>query len=47
MYEKDGRVCWFDMRAKDVVRTLEVGKEAISSISLKPGNMVTQSSLGI
>ncbi|KAF3451289.1 hypothetical protein FNV43_RR07384 [Rhamnella rubrinervis] len=35
---EDGCVCWFDMRCKDVVYTMEVGNEAISSICFKPGN---------
>ncbi|XP_031742422.1 cellulose synthase A catalytic subunit 8 [UDP-forming] [Cucumis sativus] len=35
---EDGCVCWFDMRCKDVVSIMEVGKEPISSICFKPGN---------
>ncbi|XP_062094389.1 cellulose synthase A catalytic subunit 8 [UDP-forming]-like [Humulus lupulus] len=35
---EDGRVCWFDMRCKDVVNTMEVGSEAISSICFSSGN---------
>ncbi|XP_024024162.1 cellulose synthase A catalytic subunit 8 [UDP-forming] [Morus notabilis] len=35
---EDGSVCWFDMRCKDVVRTLEVGNEPLSSICFKSGN---------
>ncbi|KAL5576956.1 hypothetical protein UlMin_018655 [Ulmus minor] len=43
---EDGCVCWFDMRCKDVVNTMEVGKEAVSSICFKPGdeNMIYVSS---
>ncbi|XP_050935714.1 cellulose synthase A catalytic subunit 8 [UDP-forming] [Cucumis melo] len=35
---EDGCVCWFDLRCKDVVSIMEVGKEPISSICFKPGN---------
>nr|XP_048323242.1 cellulose synthase A catalytic subunit 8 [UDP-forming] [Ziziphus jujuba var. spinosa] len=35
---EDGCVCWFDMRCKGVVYTMEVGKEAISSLCFKSGN---------
>ncbi|KAI4332528.1 hypothetical protein L6164_017429 [Bauhinia variegata] len=35
---EDGRVCWFDMRCKDVQLTMDVSEEPISSLSFKPGN---------
>ncbi|CAN1150103.1 WD repeat-containing protein 53 [Linum perenne] len=35
---EDGRVCWFDMRCKEVQFVMEVGEEPISSLCFKPGN---------
>ncbi|GMN43511.1 hypothetical protein TIFTF001_012706 [Ficus carica] len=35
---EDGCVCWFDMRCKDVVHTMEVANEPLSSICFKSGN---------
>lgn len=34
---EDGRVCWFDMRCKDVQLVMEIGKEPVSSLCFKPG----------
>ncbi|KAK1422742.1 hypothetical protein QVD17_18028 [Tagetes erecta] len=36
--DEDGRVCWFDMRCKDVVSTMDVAQNPISSLCFKPGN---------
>ncbi|KAL6226690.1 PREDICTED: WD repeat-containing protein 53-like [Fragaria vesca subsp. vesca] len=35
---EDGCVCWFDMRCKEVMDIMEVGKEAVTSLCFKPGN---------
>ncbi|KAJ7968740.1 WD repeat-containing protein 53 [Quillaja saponaria] len=35
---EDGRVCWFDLRCKDVQLIMDVGEEPISSLCFKPGN---------
>ncbi|RZC54332.1 hypothetical protein C5167_013202 [Papaver somniferum] len=35
---EDGRICWFDMRCKDVVLTMDLDNKPISSICFKPGN---------
>ncbi|CAL1410426.1 unnamed protein product [Linum trigynum] len=35
---EDGRVCWFDMRCKEVQFVMEVGEQPISSLCFKPGN---------
>ncbi|CAA7014120.1 unnamed protein product [Microthlaspi erraticum] len=35
---EDGRVCWFDLRCKDVQFTIDVGAEPVSSLCFKTGN---------
>ncbi|CAM8887676.1 unnamed protein product [Rhodiola kirilowii] len=35
---EDGCVCLFDMRCKDVLHTMEVGDNPVSSVCFKPGN---------
>ncbi|XP_072964322.1 uncharacterized protein [Typha angustifolia] len=35
---EDGCICWFDLRCKDVIFTIEVGKEPVSSLCFKGGN---------
>ncbi|KAJ1282102.1 hypothetical protein BS78_03G024300 [Paspalum vaginatum] len=35
---EDGCVCWFDLRTKDVLLTIEASNKPISSICFKPGN---------
>ncbi|GJW33984.1 cellulose synthase A catalytic subunit 8 [UDP-forming] [Tanacetum coccineum] len=35
---EDGRVCWFDMRSKDVLYTMDVAQNPISSLCFKEGN---------
>ncbi|KAK9064293.1 hypothetical protein SSX86_015673 [Deinandra increscens subsp. villosa] len=35
---EDGSVCWFDMRCKDVLFTMNVAQNPISSLCFKPGN---------
>lgn len=35
---KDGCLCWFDLRTKDVLLTMEAANKPISSICFKPGN---------
>ncbi|CBI30713.3 unnamed protein product, partial [Vitis vinifera] len=35
---EDGCICWFDMRCKDVVLTMDLGVNPISSLCFKPGN---------
>ncbi|WOL09111.1 WD repeat-containing protein 53 [Canna indica] len=35
---EDGCICWFDLRCKDVLFTIDVGKEPISSLCFKTGN---------
>ncbi|KAF8663300.1 hypothetical protein HU200_055912 [Digitaria exilis] len=35
---EDGCLCWFDLRAKDVLLTIEAANKPISSICFKPGN---------
>ncbi|KAM5587913.1 hypothetical protein ABKV19_006388 [Rosa sericea] len=34
---EDGCVCWFDMRCKEVIDTMEVGNEAVTSLCFRPG----------
>nr|CAN61931.1 hypothetical protein VITISV_029935 [Vitis vinifera] len=34
---EDGCICWFDMRCKDVVLTMDLGVNPISSLCFKPG----------
>ncbi|VAH74318.1 unnamed protein product [Triticum turgidum subsp. durum] len=34
----DGCLCWFDLRTKDVLLTIEAANKPISSICFKPGN---------
>ncbi|PWA71151.1 transducin/WD40 repeat-like superfamily protein [Artemisia annua] len=36
--DEDGRVCWFDMRSKDVLYTMDVAQNPISSLCFKQGN---------
>ncbi|KAG2594990.1 hypothetical protein PVAP13_5KG035300 [Panicum virgatum] len=35
---EDGCLCWFDLRTKDVLLTIEAANKPISSICFKPGN---------
>ncbi|XP_076895833.1 uncharacterized protein LOC143548604 [Bidens hawaiensis] len=35
---EDGSVCWFDMRCKDALFTMDVAQNPISSLCFKPGN---------
>ncbi|KAF5764825.1 putative transcription factor WD40-like family [Helianthus annuus] len=35
---EDGCVCWFDMRCKDLLHTMDVAQNPISSLCFKPGN---------
>ncbi|XP_010246447.1 PREDICTED: WD repeat-containing protein 53 isoform X2 [Nelumbo nucifera] len=35
---EDGCICWFDMRCKDVLFTMDLGKKPISAMCFKPGN---------
>ncbi|KAK9088825.1 hypothetical protein Scep_027907 [Stephania cephalantha] len=35
---EDGCICWFDMRSKDLLFTMDLGKKPISAICFKPGN---------
>ncbi|CAD6239831.1 unnamed protein product [Miscanthus lutarioriparius] len=35
---EDGCLCWFDLRTKDVLLTMEAANKPISSICFKPGN---------
>ncbi|KAK9267650.1 hypothetical protein L1049_010081 [Liquidambar formosana] len=35
---EDGCVCWFDMRCKDVICIMDLGKNPISSLCFKSGN---------
>ncbi|XP_078431698.1 transducin/WD40 repeat-like superfamily protein, partial [Wolffia australiana] len=35
---EDGRVCWFDLRCRDVQFSVDVGAEAIASLCFKPGD---------
>ncbi|KAI3710129.1 hypothetical protein L2E82_39903 [Cichorium intybus] len=35
---EDGCVCWFDMRCKDLLSTMDVAQNPISSLCFKPGN---------
>ncbi|XP_066305541.1 uncharacterized protein [Miscanthus floridulus] len=37
-FTKDGCLCWFDLRTKDVLLTMEAANKPISSICFKPGN---------
>ncbi|XP_039808986.1 WD repeat-containing protein 53-like isoform X2 [Panicum virgatum] len=35
---EDGCLCWFDLRTKDVLLTIEAANKPISSVCFKPGN---------
>ncbi|KAK3163358.1 hypothetical protein QOZ80_1AG0002580 [Eleusine coracana subsp. coracana] len=35
---EDGCLCWFDLRTKDVLLTIEASNKPISSVCFKPGN---------
>ncbi|KAJ8616527.1 hypothetical protein MRB53_035899 [Persea americana] len=35
---EDGRICWFDLRCKDVFFTMDLGKSQVSSICFKAGD---------
>ncbi|KAL4563336.1 hypothetical protein LXL04_027377 [Taraxacum kok-saghyz] len=35
---EDGCICWFDMRCKDLLFTMDVAQNPISSLCFKPGN---------
>lgn len=35
---EDGCICWFDLRCKDVVFTIDVAKEPVTSLCFKSGN---------
>ncbi|CAO2181312.1 unnamed protein product [Urochloa humidicola] len=35
---EDGCICWFDLRTKDVLLTIEAASKPLSSICFKPGN---------
>ncbi|XP_038986280.1 WD repeat-containing protein 53 isoform X2 [Phoenix dactylifera] len=35
---EDGRICWFDLRCKDVLFTIDLGEQPISSLCFKAGN---------
>ena len=37
---QDGRVCWFDMRSKDVLYTMDVAQNPISSLCFKQGLII-------
>lgn len=36
-YMQDGCVCWFDMRCKDLLFTMDAAQNPISSLCFKPG----------
>nr|XP_029121311.1 WD repeat-containing protein 53 isoform X3 [Elaeis guineensis] len=35
---EDGRICWFDLRCKDVLFTIDLGEQPVSSLCFKAGN---------
>ncbi|XP_042501628.1 WD repeat-containing protein 53 isoform X1 [Macadamia integrifolia] len=35
---EDGCICWYDLRCKDLLFTMDLGKKPISSICFSPGN---------